>query len=95
MKISCVPDFANTRCLKKSAEKGYQPAYYHLGKMYYAGEGTKIDCEKAYFWLKKSADFSLNCSVVRCITSCATIGSMIVSIKMIKNGKDVKRKMNR
>jgi TPR repeat protein len=42
--------------LKKSAEKGYEPAYYHLGKMYYAGEGTKIDCEKAYFWLKKSAE---------------------------------------
>ncbi len=42
--------------LKKSAEKGFEPAYYHLGKMYYFGEGTKTDCEKAYFWLKKSAE---------------------------------------
>jgi len=39
---------------KKSAEQGDVSAQYHLGKMYYKGEGTLTDKKQAKYWMKKS-----------------------------------------
>ena len=40
----------------KSAEKGCNYAKYTCGEMYYNGEGTERNLEKAAFWFKKAAE---------------------------------------
>lgn len=40
---------------RKAAERNHEPSCFHLGYMYYAGEGTKPDIEQSKFWYEKSA----------------------------------------
>ena len=41
---------------KKLAEENNAAAQYMLACMYYRGEGTDADCERAEFWMNKAAD---------------------------------------
>ena len=40
---------------EKVAAKGYMPAQYSIGHMYYFGEGVKKDYLKAKYWYEKAA----------------------------------------
>jgi hypothetical protein len=39
------------KCFKKAAEQGEARAQYHLGLMYYNGEGIPMHFIKAYVWM--------------------------------------------
>ncbi|GBC08781.1 hypothetical protein RclHR1_08380002 [Rhizophagus clarus] len=41
---------------QKSAENGDEEAQYNLASLYYNGEGTEKDLEKAFYWYQKSAE---------------------------------------
>ena len=42
--------------MKKSAEKGYEKAYFWTGYKYLQGEGTEINDKEAIKWLEKSVE---------------------------------------
>ena len=42
--------------MKKSAEKGYEKAYFWTGYKYIQGEGTEVNDKEAIKWLEKSVE---------------------------------------
>ncbi|MBP1573101.1 MAG: sel1 repeat family protein, partial [Oscillospiraceae bacterium] len=42
--------------LEAAAEQGDMEAQYNLGHMYYDGEGTEMNYEKALYWWEKAAE---------------------------------------
>ncbi len=53
-------------CYEKAAEKGDPDSQYEVGYRYYFGKGTKVDYEKALFWLGKAADYNYASAMCLC-----------------------------